>query len=179
MTARYWLTTILAAASALVLTVATDHAQAEDAVVGAHLHTVHFDSDKDKPPGFETRDSTPGIYIRTSSGLTAGLVRNSLGRPSAYLAQTWATDNERWALTLGAMTGYKHKIIRGQHVCRDGYTDAPESRCEFKHGETNALLRPLIAPSWSWIEARQYIGATPRVALLGKGVHLSVEAAWK
>lgn len=146
-------------------------------VIGAHLHTFHFGGNGDLPPALRNTDRTPGLYLRTESGLTAGVARNSLRRTSVYLAQTWATDNERWSLTVGAITGYRYRWVTGQHVCRPGYTSAPENPCLYQHGKTRAHLRPLIAPSWAWIEARPYLGgATPRVVLLGKGVNLAIEA---
>lgn len=66
------------------------------AAIGLHLATWH------DQPGFET--ATPGIYAVDTAGCTAGALRNSEGRASAYAGYTW-----RWgpvALTAGAISGY-------------------------------------------------------------------------
>ena len=145
-------------------------------VIGVHIHTFHFDSQRDVPAAFRTTDSTPGLYVRTESGLTAGIARNSLRRTSFYLAKTWTTDDGRWSLTAGGITGYKYQRHLGQHACRDGYISAKHNPCWFNHGASKFAVRPLIAPSWAWIEARPYLGgATPRVVLLGKGLSVAVE----
>lgn len=140
-------------------------------VLGAHLHTFHIGRD-DAPAGLRNADSTPGLYVRTESGLTAGIVRNSLRRTSVYLAQTWTTEDGRWSLTVGAITGYQYRTVRGQRACSEGFTHFPTAPCEYEHGKTNAALRPLIAPS---VALPAIGGVTPRVALLGKGVSFAVE----
>lgn len=66
--------------------------------LGLHLATAH------QRGGYE--DATPGLYARDPSGLTFGLLRNSMGRTSLYAAQTWQTDSRRWALTAGVISGY-------------------------------------------------------------------------
>ena len=146
-------------------------------VIGFHVHTFHFDSQRDVPAAFRNTDSTPGLYIRTESGLTAGIARNSLRRTSFYLAKTWTTDDGRWGLTAGGITGYKYQRHTGQHACMKGLVHSEFSQCWYEHGASKFAIRPLIAPSWAWIEARPYLGgATPRVVLLGKGVNLAIEA---
>ncbi len=161
---------------ALAIGIMSACCEARATTVGLHLHTFHVGSDGSMPPALRNTDSTPGLYVRTESGLTAGIARNSLRRTSVYLAQTWTTDDERWSLSLGAITGYRYRWVTGQHVCRPGYTSVPNNPCRYQHGKTNAHLRALIAPSWAWVEARPYLGgATPRVVLLGKGVNLSVD----
>lgn len=162
---------------ALAIGIMSACCQARATTIGLHLHTFHVGGDGGTPPSLRNTDHTPGLYVRTESGLTAGIARNSLRRTSVYLAQTWTTDDERWSLSLGAITGYRYRAVYGQHVCREGYLSVPEKPCRYDHGKTRAHLRPLIAPSWAWIEARPYLGgATPRVVLLGKGVNLSIEA---
>lgn len=149
------------------------------ATVGAHIHTEHFGSQNHLPPSLRYRDSTPGLYLRSDSGLTAGVVRNSYGRTSFYLGQTWTTSDERWSLTLGAITGYQYRKVSGVHLCmpeHKKFNVKPGEPCFYNHGKTSALLRPLIAPSWAWVEARPYLGgATPRVILLGKALSFAVE----
>lgn len=145
-------------------------------VIGAHLHTFHFGRE-DTHPALPLRDSTPGLYVRTEHGWTAGIVpRNSYGFASVYLAQTIETADGRFALTLGAITGYQIRKVYRDDVCRPGYVSTPSDPCWTKHGKTNAVLRPLIAPSIAFPEARPYLlGGTPRVVVLGKGVNLSIE----
>lgn len=145
--------------------------------IGVHVYTPHFAEHKDVPDRLRNSDVTPGLYWRGDSGLTLGVVRNSLRRPAVYAAYTVESDDKRWALTLGAISGYRYRAIYGQHVCREGYLSVPEKPCRYEHGKTNAHLRPLIAPSWAWLEARPYLGgATPRVILLGKGISFALEA---
>lgn len=68
------------------------------AVLGLHLISIH------NVGGYET--ATPGVYLRLPSGVTLGHYRNSLGRPSTYAAYTAETADRRWAITVGAVTGY-------------------------------------------------------------------------
>lgn len=143
--------------------------------VGLHLYSPHFDAEKDVPAHLRSSDFTPGVYWRGDSGLTVGLVRNSLKRWAVYGGHTFETDDGRWALTLGAITSYKYRRHYGQAVCRKGYHHTKADPCWFDHGTTNAHLRVLIAPSFAWHEAKPYIGATPRIALLGKAVSFSLE----
>jgi len=85
---------------ALVVTLlATFAPSANAATVGLHLATAHFG-------GHDLRASTPGLYIRAENGFTAGTYRNSYDRTSTYAGWTWQTDDQRLALTVGAVTGY-------------------------------------------------------------------------
>lgn len=72
-------------------------AHAADAI-GLHLASVH------SRPGFES--ATVGVYVRRDDGLTLGVLRNSYGRISTYGAWTLQTDDQRFGLTIGAITGY-------------------------------------------------------------------------
>ena len=72
--------------------------------VGLHLATWHSE------PGFES--VTPGWYLRTGSGWTAGAYRNSYGRASVYAGRTWQTADGRWALTAAGVTGYPQAAVR-------------------------------------------------------------------
>lgn len=67
-------------------------------VIGAHIGSSHFN------PGYE--NGNVGVYAKTSSGYTAGVVRNSYGRTSFYVGKTWETADKRFALTAGVITGY-------------------------------------------------------------------------
>lgn len=71
-------------------------------ILGLHLATAHFGA----PAGANLQSATPGIYLQAPSGLTAGAYRNSHGRPSTYVGYTWSTDDGRWSVTAGAVTGY-------------------------------------------------------------------------
>lgn len=89
----------LALLIALVLILAASAAQA--ATVGVHTFSLH------DAPGYRT--TTPGLYLRTDAGFTAGAMKNSHGRTSIYAAWSISTDESRpisAALTLGAITGY-------------------------------------------------------------------------
>lgn len=93
---------IATAITALACISSTTAAQA--ATIGLHAATWHDRS------GYEA--TTPGISWRADSGLTLGALRNSLGRPSAYAAWTWSTDESRHlsaAITAGLITGYDIK----------------------------------------------------------------------
>lgn len=69
------------------------------ATVGIHLTTAHFGQ-------HNLEADTPGVYVRTDSGFTAGVYRNSYRRTSAYTGWTWETESKRFAITVGAVTGY-------------------------------------------------------------------------
>lgn len=72
--------------------------------LGVHLATAHFGGAPNSP---HVENVTPGIYLRTPSGLTAGVYSNSEGGTSAYLGQTYETDSRRFAITVGAVVGYR------------------------------------------------------------------------
>jgi len=72
--------------------------------VGLHLVSVH------SRDGFN--NTNPGLYVRTYSGWTTGVFRNSYSRVSVYGAYTWETDGQvSVALTAGAVTGYRARAI--------------------------------------------------------------------
>lgn len=144
-------------------------------VIGAHIHTFHFGEDRGLPAVQQPRDSTPGLSLRTESGLTLGIVRNSFGRTAGYVARTWETSDKRFALTVGAISGYRYRTLYSLDACPK-HGSKQSTPCPYVQGKTNAHLRPLVAPSIAFPEARPYLlGATPRLALLGKGLHVSVE----
>lgn len=66
--------------------------------VGLHLASAHSKA------GYET--GTLGVYVRRSDGLTAGVLRNSYGRLSMHAGWTFETGDRRFAITVGAITGY-------------------------------------------------------------------------
>lgn len=64
-------------------------------ILGLTLATAHVDR--------HYHDLTPGVYVRAANGATAGVVRDSYGRPAEYLG--WSMG-DRYAVTLGAIHGY-------------------------------------------------------------------------
>lgn len=74
---------------------------AQAQTMGVNLVTAHASG------GF--RSWTPGLYARSDSGLTAGILRNSEGGASAHLSQTWRVQPLGIPLDLqaGAITGYR------------------------------------------------------------------------
>ena len=69
--------------------------------VGLHVATQHLEHTDER-----LNTATPGLYVRTEQGFTAGIFRNSYSRTSAYAGWTWQTDDRRFALTAGVITGY-------------------------------------------------------------------------
>jgi hypothetical protein len=100
----------------LVLTFAPP--AAADTTIGLHIATAHF--------GADLKAATPGVYIRTEAGFTAGAYRNSYSRTSAYAGWTWQTEDKRFALTAGAVTGYPAAKVMPLIV--------PSVRFEVAHG---------------------------------------------
>ena len=75
----------------------------EGLVIGLHLVSLHTAGD--------LQPVNPGAYVRLEGGLTAGAFRNSYDRDSAYVAQTFETGDRRFALTVGAVTGYPARDV--------------------------------------------------------------------
>lgn len=121
----------------------------EALLVGIHLLTGHFAS----ATASDLESVTPGIYVRTEAGATAGLYRNSNGKASAYLGWTWTTRDGRFALTAGGVTGYE-----------------------------GAPVYPLLVPSMAFELDQRWklrLAALPKPHSHGAaGVHLSVEVQW-
>ena len=71
--------------------------------LGIHLATAHIG-------GHDLQPVNPGINLRVRegdlAGLTLGTYRNSYNRRSTYAAWSWQTDDQRFAITAGAVTGY-------------------------------------------------------------------------
>jgi len=68
------------------------------------LHTVSWHDQ----PGYHSR--TPGLYLRTASGITMGALQNSEGHASAYAGYTASTSEARpisAAITVGLIHGYE------------------------------------------------------------------------
>jgi hypothetical protein len=76
---------------------------AEAWLIGLHLATLHSNH--------ALQAENPGIYMRAPDGATAGVLRNSYGRTSVYGGWTFETEDQRFALTVGAITGYPAKRV--------------------------------------------------------------------
>lgn len=169
--------------AAFVATIALSYCsdtRAAGLVVGAHLHTLHFSNESERPESLRNRDSTPGLYVRSGDYRllggqpTAGLYRNSLGRTTVYGGLTWESSNKRWAASLALASGYR--IKRVDIDCPAAHRHkAPTPLCWYEHGRTNAHLLPIGGVSLAIPEALPYLRVTPRVIWLGKGLHLSIE----
>lgn len=142
----------------------------EGAVIGAHLVSLHgaptYDctpTDAGGTPLYARRECSyqnvnPGAYVRLASGATFGAYRNSYGRASAYAGWTWQTEGGAFALTAGAVAGYR-----------------------------GAALSPLIAPSMrldladagapGWALRVSLIPKPPRHHSATAVLHLSLEAS--
>lgn len=117
-------------------------------VIGAHIATQHFGDTR----GLHT--GTPGIYARLDSGATIGAYRNSHARGSVYAGWSFRTTDERFALTVGAVTGYPAKRVTA--------LVAPSVRLELARGFAARLA---------------YLPKPPGFGQ-ASGVHLAVERAW-
>jgi len=140
---------------ALIALSASAQAQEEPTtptVVGLHLVSHHFPA----RPG--QRNFNPGVYVRTSSGLTLGYYRNTLNRNSVYAGFTIeraVTSYASVALTAGAVTGYRRN-------------DAGE-------GFAKSALTPMLAPSLKVGPVR--LSYIPGVGVSPSVLHLSAEYA--
>lgn len=120
-------------------------------ILGLHLATAHFGG----ASAARMNDANPGLYVRLGDGPTVGLYLNSERRRSAYVGWTWQTDNRRWAITGGAVTGY-----------------------------AGATLSPLLVPSMrirlgetGWAARLAYLHKPH--AHGASGLHLSIERSWQ
>jgi hypothetical protein len=136
----------------------------ESIVLGLSLYTWHTPEQYDcSPCGMS--NNTPGIYA-IADGYTAGYVKNSLGRPSWYAGKIWSAGGLDF--TVGAITGYQKQLSTGK--CGKHH-----KTCVIETGSTNAVLRPLVTASYQWDAGP----LKPRLTLLGKGLHLSIEHKFK
>lgn len=114
--------------------------------IGLHLASAH------SRPGFE--NATVGVYLRRDDGLTLGALRNSYGRLSAYGAWTLQTDDQRFGLTVGAITGYP--------AARVSVLIAPSVRWE-------------LSPGWA---ARLVLLPKPPQHASAAALHLAIERSF-
>ena len=138
--------------------------------VGISLYTHHFGT---KEYGFP-QNNTPGVYLRTSDWVI-GYVRNSYDQSSFYAAAVW--QYKGIDLSLGAITGYQYRTLTGSSYCPTGWTEYAKryysNECRWRVGTTESYLRPFATLSYKI--PIEISGVSPRVSLLGKGIHLSIE----
>lgn len=142
----------------------------ESLVLGVHLASVHV------PQGGQS-NFNPGIYVR-ADGLTAGVYRNSLKRPSIYLGYT--AEAGPFALTIGAISGYDTR--RSLVPCNDRRASIKNegSQCWAESGTAHRVSW-LVAPSAA---LPAVLGVTPRLTYLPplrgsvSTLHLSIERAF-
>ena len=75
----------------------------EGIIIGLHLATAHFDA----APRSDLRGFNLGIYARAPGGFTVGAYSNSHARLSVYGGWTFETADRRFAITAGAVSGYR------------------------------------------------------------------------
>lgn len=124
---------VVAAISAASVPAAFCTERAEAQTLGVNLVTAHT------TPGY--RVWTPGLYARSDSGLTVGILRNSEGSWGAHAGKTWHTQAMGLPLDLqlGAITGYSRapvvplataSVLLGEH---HRIVAIPGSRCLALH----------------------------------------------
>jgi hypothetical protein len=144
---------------------------AEGAVIGLHVGTLHM------PARPTDHNLNPGLYLKTESGLTLGGYRNSLGRGSVYLAQTWSAGP--FSLTLGAVSGYRRRAYDAPCSMQDHGKPEWMLGCKSWDTRVKTWLAPLVAPS---VAGPSIAGITPRLTFMpgagshkSNGLHLSLE----
>lgn len=105
-------------------------------VIGLHLATAHAGQQ------VPMNAATPGLYLKAPNGWAGGAYRNSLGNASLWVGKVFETADKRWALTVGAVTGYQRR--EGQRYCRHGFRHVAWNPCVLGDSEP---VRPLLAPS--------------------------------
>jgi hypothetical protein len=151
-------------------------------VIGLHLVSAHV------PEAKYTNNENPGVFVRTESGWTAGIYRNSLKRTSVYGGFTFTTDAVAilpLSLTVGVVSGYKKRRVETSCAAL-GISSVPFSDVCFHYegnSRTNASL--MLSPSVALPAAQQYIGVVPRLSYIPNigtsrfsVFHLSVEKAF-
>ena len=125
------------------------------AIIGLHLVTAHV-------PHHEYRDFTPGIYVQTEAGLTAGIIpENSIVRPSAYIGWTWNITGPL-DITAGAIYGYQRRPVKCMQAWVGTTTMTLGEVCGTSPGSPGALA-PFLNPS---ARLPTFWGITPRLTLI-------------
>lgn len=123
---------LLALALVSALMSMTQPVSAQSAI-GVHTITRH------QPQRDYHQEENYGLYYRTAGGIEFGGYRNTLDRPTFYIAQNW-----NWhflSATLGVLTGYK------KHQVQVACTDGSAGPCHETRGNTNGAIGPLAAVS--------------------------------
>ena len=71
--------------------------------VGLHIGSYH-----DKP-GFN--NTNPGIYLVSEDNTVVGIYNNSFKKPSLYVVKNFSTEDKRFSLAIGAVTGYSQSPV--------------------------------------------------------------------
>lgn len=163
-----------ALASLTASAMATENSSEPTWALGLHLYTHHIDAPRQLP----LRDSNPGVYVHvtrgTFRGMTAGAFRNSFDATSVYLAWTLRSSDDMFALSLGAVSGYRYPPR--------GTVDDPAGFGSVTYVENDEWM-PLLVPSVRLSTSRVCVSCAVRLSYLPKrsaansaaGVHLSVE----
>lgn len=106
-------------------------------VIGLHLASLH------SPSPWKLSGENPGLYLKTEEGWTAGGYRNSYGRLSLYAGKTFETEDKRWALTVGGISGYQR--ISGPAACGENEVNTRSHICQ--RPGTKGAIGPLVIPS--------------------------------
>lgn len=112
-------------------------------VVGVHVFSYHIQKGGSPDGRGQWNNHNPGIYARWDNGLTVGTYENSIYRRTTYLGWTLHDDADRFAVTIGVMTGY------------DKLSNDPDARyayrCDGPHGCREVRVKdtfvPMIVPS--------------------------------
>lgn len=136
-----------------------------DLLIGIHLFTAH--AGEQEP----MKAVTPGVYAKHSSGWAGGIYGNSVGATSVWAGRVFETADKRWALTVGAVTGYGRR--EGQKYCGPGNTHRPGHECYRGHGNDVALM---VAPSVRFgDDVAVRFTYMPKVGWGAHSLHMSVE----
>ena len=145
-------------------------------ILGLHLLSLHV------PHNADLREVNPGVYARMD-GFTAGAYANSIGRLSVYAGYTVETPDQRFALTVGAVSGYRR--LESQVDCNALGVSSIRARwpyCYTESGSSQRTWAPLLAPSIRAFELDGIVGRVTWLPKLGHGtvntLHFSLEKTY-
>lgn len=126
-------------------------------VIGLHMVSLHseptYPCDVQVDGRCNFNNTNPGLYVVAPSGLTLGAYINSYRQWSSYAGWTWHTADNRFALTVGGVTGYRF-----------------------------ATVMPVVIPSVRFDLNEQWGARLSVIPKAGDGlvqaVHLSLETRW-
>lgn len=133
-------------------------------IIGLHLFSVHV------PASTNDHGQNYGLYVQSRTGLVVGGFKNSLQRPSFYIAQTWAwpiQENISANILIGGISGYDIRTTTWRYFDSHGklVTQTEE------YGKWNSKIGPLVSPSVLFFN-------TVRISVLPAthtAIHLSLE----